>query len=270
MTDLEFTILKSIYNCIKLYMPPHSEEPCIAYQIPLLILSNQLSKVFKKEKRIMQIMPRVKSSVLHSLRLNSGIIYSLLGSSVQPYAFRTSKGSLINNQQEAVWNKGAVFGSIFNLETIQHFCARRKLEFSFTADIEPHLNTISIQGQKMNLTHHERACLPRFPSIGSRSEKLPITEAERTVATQRLEVVLSDVQRLNDNLKANVKSFKLAAFDKAIQEHKIRYTDGDTSVYLEIKRLKEDREIGFKRQETIRCDLKAARQKAYSLRRASV
>ena len=219
---------------------------------------------------MLNIMPRAKSSVLHSLHLSSSSIYNLLGSSSQEYAFLNPKGGLIKNEREAVWNKGAIFGSVFNLKTIRNLCERRKLEFSFAADISPHLNTISIQGQKMNLIHHERACLPRFPSFGNRIQKLPITEAERTVATQTLEVVLSDVERLNDNLKANVKSFKLAAFDKAIQEHKMRYTDGDTSVYLEIKRLKEDREIGFKRQETIRCDLKAARQKAYSLRRASV
>ncbi|CAO3693444.1 unnamed protein product [Umbelopsis ramanniana] len=96
--------------------------------------------------------------------------------------------------------------------------------------------------KNMNLIHHERACLPRFPSIGNRIQKLPITEAERTVATQTLEVVLSNVERLNDKLKANVKSFKLAAFNKAIQEYKRRYTHGDTSVYLEIKRLKGERD----------------------------
>ncbi|CAO3688347.1 unnamed protein product [Umbelopsis ramanniana] len=267
MTDSEFTILRSIYNCVQHYMPPHSEELCIAYQIPLLLLSNQLLKAFKKTKKIMEIMPRVKSSVLHSLHLSSSSMYNLLGSSDQPCAFRNANGSVTTNQRTATWNKGAVFGSIFDLETIHNICSKRKLEFSFAADISPHLNTISIHGQKTNLIHHERTCLPRFPSFGNRIQKLPITDAERTVATQTLEVVLSDIERQNEKLKANVKTFKLAAFDKAIQEHKRRYTHGDTSVYLEIKRLKEERDIGFKSQEIIWSDLKAARQKAYSLRR---
>ena len=70
-------------------------------------------------------------------------------------------------------------------------------------------------------------------------------EEERTVAQARLEIVLDKIDLLNKKLQAHVKLFKLHVHDKAINHRKAEFgVQGDAAVYLEVKKMKQDREDG--------------------------
>lgn len=128
--EVEFNVCSSIYRHIKPYIPKkkHYTLPC--YQIPFVLLANDVLRYAGYARLAAEICP-MPSTSLKRLRLDSPSLYFLF------CTYETERLTSLGYRQQEISSvnmaghqKHAVFNQFFNFSTLFQHCESRNLKFT--------------------------------------------------------------------------------------------------------------------------------------------
>jgi hypothetical protein len=269
ITDVEASTIIKIINFIKPFVPGKENYNNIAYQIPFLLMANQVIRSAGYSKQAAKLTPLVSPCSLHALLIDTTSLYSMFCSSsanrrMEVYDYHANA---IQPAATALENKDAVFSSFFNIERLIAVSSSHGLVFANRMHILPGLKAVRLYGtRKLNrrkpkqqkAKQEKTASSSTFASNEDTKVKLAILAAEKTA--------------LENLLKQQQKQQKEFLLNNSIHQLKERWKmdiDRKQERYLEVEIAKQKkRELTFGQLE-IKRKLASVKQRIYEARNLS-
>ena len=147
LDDKEFETIIKIVNFVKPYIPDKDNYHHFQYQLPFVLMANQVLRSIGYDGQILKLMPIIQPTALPSFLIDTTTLYALFCSTQcrQRMFILDFKGNRIK-QGLALANKDAVFSAFFNINQLKKITSSYGLEFVNRIHILPGLKTIRIYG----------------------------------------------------------------------------------------------------------------------------
>ncbi|GAA5798712.1 hypothetical protein HPULCUR_004117 [Helicostylum pulchrum] len=146
LEDKEVSVCMLIFNLIAPYIPDRKNRGSFAYQLPFLLMCNQIFRVTECFKFVINLCPIIKPGSLSSLRMDAAGLYSLFSSQKvkgKPLRVFNHNNQKITSKKAATEQKDAMFGSYFNLQR----SASYGQDFQHYMIFLPGLQTVRLMGE---------------------------------------------------------------------------------------------------------------------------
>ena len=147
LDDKEYETIIKIVDFVKPYIPDKDNYHLFQYQVPFVLMANQVLRSIGYDGQVVKLMPIIKPTALHSFLVDTTTLYALFCSKQcrQRMFVLDFKGNRIK-QGSALANKDAVFSAFFNIDQLKKISSSYGLEFANRIHILPGLKTIRIYG----------------------------------------------------------------------------------------------------------------------------
>lgn len=146
-TQREVDAMIKILNFLKPYIPSKVNYSSFPYQLPFVLMANQVLKAIGYEGQTVKFVPIINPSTLHAFLIDTTTLYSLFCSkkAQDRMYIQDFKGNTIKSIT-ALANKDAVFSSFFDIHLLKEKAADYGLVFSNRIHILPGLKTVRVYG----------------------------------------------------------------------------------------------------------------------------
>ncbi|KAI9262799.1 hypothetical protein EDC94DRAFT_607444 [Helicostylum pulchrum] len=202
LEDKEISVCMLIFNLIAPYIPDHKNRGSFAYQLPFLLMCNQIFLVTEYFKFVVKLCPIIKPGSLSSLQMDAAGLYSLFSSQKvkeKPLRVFDHNNQEITSKQAATEQKDAMFGSYFNLPKVFQRLARYRQDFQHYMIFLPGLQTVRLMGEIKKPHHANGWKVKRHPLIKSCSKKINKLKEKRDELQQKV-FLLSNKKELGKEI----------------------------------------------------------------------
>ncbi|KAI9485890.1 MAG: hypothetical protein EXX96DRAFT_546921 [Benjaminiella poitrasii] len=203
----ELHVCTLICNLIMPYVPQKKSWSLMPYQIPFVLMVNELLRITGYSKFSIKVSPLTMSGHLNALRMDAPAFFSLFCSAkdsrnLNVYDF---EGNVIVSRQIATRNKDAIFSSFFNLAKIQGIAADHGLEFIYNMYLLPGLKTVRILG---NLKSRPPSYSCSTIQQSSKTSKTPTSSVSRHDVKGHIRILRANIMGLDRQHKAAIRERK--------------------------------------------------------------
>ena len=137
----------TIVRFIKPYLPSKVNYRSFAWQLPFVLMSNQVLRCIGRESQVVQITPIISPASLKALVVDTATIFSLFCSNNAPSKMylQDYSGHLIQ-EKSRLHHKDAVVGSFFDMAKIHTIAKSYGMEFGQRLQLLPGMKTVRING----------------------------------------------------------------------------------------------------------------------------
>jgi hypothetical protein len=271
ITPNEIRVCVLLSNILLPYVPSKANYHQVAFQLPLVLLANDVFRCAGYNKFVMDLCPTSNHGSLHSLRMDAASLYALFCQKNEDdqMTIFDFEGYAIDLTQKARTYKDATFNSLFDIKAIYNACRLKGLEFAHSLTILPGLKSVRILGSKAVT----KKPTEKSPSNESRIKDLP-WDAIQELQLKSDDVLKTNITDLSEQikevsakLKVESRKSKQNAFSSRIKALKKRWKE-DHSVYDDIQELKSDRYTAFCKVQTLKQQLSSLRSHQFHIRKA--
>ncbi|KAL9536437.1 hypothetical protein MBANPS3_012650, partial [Mucor bainieri] len=146
-TDAETEVIMKLVRFIKPYIPSKTHYRSFAFQLPFLLMANQVLRSIGRESQVVKIMPIISPTSLKALVIDTATLFALFCSNnaTRKMYLQDYSGHVIQ-AKGALYHKDAVFSSFFDIERLQSIAKSYGMQFSNRMHILPGLKTVRIYG----------------------------------------------------------------------------------------------------------------------------
>ncbi|KAI9474133.1 MAG: hypothetical protein EXX96DRAFT_580712 [Benjaminiella poitrasii] len=179
-----------ICNLIMPYVPQKTNWGLMPYQIPFVLMANELLRITGYSKFSIKVSPLTMPEWM--LLLFFSLFCSAKDSrNLNVYDF---EGNVIVSRQIATQSKDAIFSSFFNLAKIQGIAADHGLEFIHNMYLLPGLKTVRILG---NLKSRPPSYSCSTIQQSSKTSEIPTSSVSRHDVKKRIRILRANIMGLN-------------------------------------------------------------------------
>ncbi|KAI9275277.1 hypothetical protein EDC94DRAFT_644071 [Helicostylum pulchrum] len=202
-TKEEIRVLSSIANFLMPYIPTKQTWYTTAYQIPFILMSNNIMRYTGYQKSCVAVSPLSKPSSLHCFKIDAPTLFSSFCDSnlEQPMDIYGFDGNVILSRRLATESKDAVFRSFFNLAEIKKVTASYGLDFQHNMSLLPGLKTVRITGTLTKPTKQNMATVLESKDTLSKPKKSLLQKEKRDAETKR-NASQEEIENLDNQLRA--------------------------------------------------------------------
>lgn len=262
LKDNEATVLAMLYNFITPYIPKKSNRGSFSYQIPFLLMCNQVFRATNSYKFVTKLCPLIKPGSLCALKLDAATLYSLFCSRTakQQISVFDHENIQIPSMQMAIRRKDAMFGSFFDLQQIFTILDMHNLRFDHYMIVLPGVKLLRLIGHKKTYPP-QNTCMENEVEV-----KKPVAD-ETENDYQDSNVLLEDANEtlLLQELKMATKERNEFIVQQKLRSLKKDWHDHEdkNKVYQSINEYKSERDKLYKRVFQASKDLKNLRRQKY-------
>ncbi|EPB84660.1 hypothetical protein HMPREF1544_08603 [Mucor circinelloides 1006PhL] len=146
-TEKEIDVISRIVVFVKPYIPPKVNYRSFAFQLPFVLMANQVLRSIGRESQVVKITPIVSPTSLKALAIDTATLFSLFCSkdATSKMYLQDYSGRLIQ-AKSALYHKDAVLGSFFDMQKLHSLAKDYGMEFNHRMHIIPGLKTVRISG----------------------------------------------------------------------------------------------------------------------------
>jgi len=146
-TEKEIDVISRIVVFVKPYIPPKVNYRSFAFQLPFVLMANQVLRSIGRESQVVKITPIVSPTSLKALVIDTATLFSLFCSKhpTSKMYLQDYSGRLIQ-AKSALYHKDAVLGSFFDMQKLHSLAKDYGMEFNHRMHILPGLKTVRISG----------------------------------------------------------------------------------------------------------------------------
>ncbi|KAL7325933.1 hypothetical protein PS15p_208349 [Mucor circinelloides] len=147
-SEQEIDTVIRIVQFVKPYIPAKANYRSFAFQLPFLLMANQVLRSIGRESQVVKITPIISPTSLKALLIDTTTLFSLFWSKnvadkMRIYDF---SGHLIKSGT-ALAHKDAVFSSFFDIERLKSVTKSYGLEFANRIHVLPGLKAVRLYGE---------------------------------------------------------------------------------------------------------------------------
>ncbi|CAO3635029.1 unnamed protein product [Mucor fragilis] len=151
LTDVEMESCLLICNMIMPYVPAKNNWFSLPYQLPFVLMANELLRLTGYNKFTVSISPLTMPGKLNCLPVDAPMLFSLFCSpkiprDVMRLDIFDFQGRKIVSKEDALSNKDATFSSFFDIQKLQAMSNCYVLIFAQSVVIYPGAKTVSLHG----------------------------------------------------------------------------------------------------------------------------
>jgi hypothetical protein len=141
-----------ICNLLMPYIPDKKNRYSMPYQIPFILMANEILRCTGYAKFMVKLVPLTKPSHIDTLKIDAPLLFTIFcsGKKERLLDMYDYNHQVIASQVLATQNKAAVFGSIFNLDAIKECTDSYGLDFTYYMYLPPGGKVAYLLGTKKN------------------------------------------------------------------------------------------------------------------------
>ncbi|GAA5796257.1 hypothetical protein HPULCUR_001627 [Helicostylum pulchrum] len=252
LEDKEISVCMLIFNLIAPYIPVHKNRGSFAYQLPFLLMCNQIFRVTEYFKFVIKLCPIIKPGSLSSLRMDAAGLYSLFSSQKvkeKPLRVFDHNNQEITSKQAATEQKDAMFGSYFNLPKVFQRSASYRQVFQHYMIFLPGLQTVRLMGEikKSPPCQTSIELQEQQEQVPSVVEKQPKRKIESQGKEERMKLLRREQDDTMKELKLALEERKKFTVRQEMKQLKGQWVKGQKTpsnqvLFEKINKLKEKRD----------------------------
>jgi hypothetical protein len=217
-----------ICNLLMPYIPDKKVQYLIPYQIPFVLMANEILRCTGYAKFMVKLVPLTKPSHINTLKIDAPSLFMIFcsGKKEKLLDMYDYNDQAILSQAVATQNKAAVFGSIFNLDAINKCTDSYGLDFADYVYLSPGGKDAYLMGTKKNPLPQHTCPVPKKEKSktkasakkeGNATEKDDKAKQDRT---RRLAALKTEISALERKLKGAYKQRNAFLLDNGIKDPK--------------------------------------------------
>ncbi|KAK9718279.1 hypothetical protein K7432_005625 [Basidiobolus ranarum] len=201
----EAKVVLLILNTIYPYIPKKGKRYLFSYQLPFLLMANQLFRTTNYHKYKVKLCPLTKPGSLRSIRLDSACLYSLFSSESVTFkrlVLYDNEHKQITSKDKALQQKNAVFGSFFSLKKLFDVCYEYGLAFDHSIVLLPvqWRNEVQFDDYDKKMSSLPKTIVTKSEEVKQRSGNY---RRENSLSRRKNSTVGKDVKTLKPTRRIN-------------------------------------------------------------------
>ncbi|KAI9249361.1 hypothetical protein EDC94DRAFT_327795 [Helicostylum pulchrum] len=252
LEDKEISVYMLISNLIAPYIPDHKNRGSFVYQLPFLLMCNQIFRVTECFKFVIKLCTIIKPGSLSSLRMDATGLYSLFSSQKvkeKPLRVFDHNNQEITLKKAATEQKDVMFGSYFNLPKVFQRSASYGQDFQHYMIFLPGLQTVRLMGEIEKSSPCQTSIELQEPQeqVPSVVEKQSKRKVESQGKEERMKLLRKEQDDTMKELKLALEERKKFTVRQEIKQLKGQWVKGQKTpsnqvLFEKINKLKEKRD----------------------------
>lgn len=153
ITEREMNVCARICRLLGPYIPPAENRYLFQFQIPFVLMANQVLRACGYNKFTVAVCPLVRTGKIHALSVDAPLLFDLFCArdlKLQGVDIYDFDGRVITTRQIADQQKDAVFSSFFDLWSINEICRKYNQTFGHYITLLPGIKIARLTGNVIN------------------------------------------------------------------------------------------------------------------------